>query len=163
MPPNKDQILAALPSLSQEALQAIKTAAEGLLNRGQGNSPPQNNSLAWLYEALQATLGVRYGPAWLESPAGKRFRQASLHIDLFLSAHFPEVVKSRTATTAMMRWIIEMIIKDLRKRDIVVGAGTITQQFSRVRTIFENEFPGYINSGLASKIAEHILEREPYQ
>ena len=59
----KDQIIGALPTLSQSDLSAIKALTGVLLEPGPpkaANGP--NNPQAALFGAMQGVLGVRYGP-----------------------------------------------------------------------------------------------------
>ena len=48
--------------------------------------------------------------------------------------------------------IIEFIIAYLRKIKVIVSLKTIIDQLANWRTFIDNEFPGYIENGLISKI-----------
>lgn len=48
--------------------------------------------------------------------------------------------------------IIEFIINYLRKIKVIVSLKTIIDQLANWRTFIDNEFPGYIENGLISKI-----------
>lgn len=160
---SKDQILASLTALDNEALSAISVACSALLNSRHPDSTPANDPLAWLFEALQATLRVRYGPRWLQTSTGRYFAgthggQAAIKV---LNDLFPEVMKKKVGAQAMMRWLIEMIVLDLKKKGVSISTGGVVRNLGRARFILMAAFPDYIESGMSSIIADHIINREP--
>lgn len=161
-PLTQDQILAALPTLKPDALKAVQMAAGALLTKGQADSPNQNNAQAWLFEALQATLGVHYGPRWFEGVTGRQFKQNAPQVIDFLEKHFPQAMNNRVAATALMRWLIEMISNDLKAKGVPLSTTGVVRNLIRSKAVFEQQFPDYINSGLGHLIADHIINREPY-
>lgn len=159
-----DQILTALPQLEPSDLRAIIAAAGELLTRP-GTTPhvAENNVSAWLYEALTATLRVTYNyPVWVMTPTGKLFSRNAPSVIKFIEDNFPAILDKKVLAQAFMRWVIEMIVSDLKEINIPISTKAVIFNFSRVPSIFEKAFPGYLEANLGYKIVNAIINRENF-
>jgi hypothetical protein len=160
----KDEILASLPQLDADALQAIVSAAKGLLAaKATPLAPVNNDPQGWLYEALTAVLQVTYPPSWHSTPTGKLFAKNAAPLLKFYDDNFGYQMGKRIAALALMRFGFEMVADHLKNVvGVPLSTGVMVRNMEMVPGCFEAQFPDYLKSGMATMIAQHILEREPY-
>ena len=146
----KDQIIGALPTLSQSDLTAIKAVTVALLGHGLPdavNGP--NGPSAWLFEALAGVLGVSYG---LQSGSAKQFNKSAPVFLKFVEEHFSSSLTKKVNGVAVMRTLLMLIIDDLKGRGVPVSLGSVIVNMPRMPEVFDTAFPNYLSSGLAALI-----------
>ena len=68
----------------------------------------------------------------------------------FVQKHFGKISKvDRLGVYVLMH---NILINDLRKRNIPVSIGSICRNLNRITETFNNEFPGYFESGMGKVI-----------
>ena len=157
MPLKKDQILAALPGLSQPDLLAIRAAISALLGPDQGKPAPQG--VGPLYEALLAYLGLP-GPQWgrfATSRAGQAFKQATPNVLAFMGAFGP---LKRVERLAIYKVVFGLLAADLKRRGIPVSLSTLSYSMERVPDVFKSAYPGYLEGGLGLLIVKSITRKK---
>lgn len=146
----KDQIITALPGMSQQDLLAIRAVTGHLLQPGATtvqNSP--DNAQGWLFAALAGLLNT----TGISTDHVKQFEKNAPAFLAFVSKHFSDVLNSKVRALSLMTSLLQMIAYDLKSRGIPVTANTVTQHMPRIAEIFEAGFPGYIDSGIAGMCA----------
>ena len=159
----KDQILSALPYLDEPALQAIVSAAKGLLaGRATPLASISNDPQAWLYEALTATLAVTYPPSWHTTPTGKLFARNAPTLLKFYTDAFGSEMHKRIAALGIMRFGFDLLAQHLFRKSIPLSTGVMVRNMDGIPALLKMAFPNYIESGMGNVIVQHIMEREPY-
>jgi hypothetical protein len=157
---NKDQILAALPSLNQDDLRAIAAVIVSMLRRDgtvgplvkQGNSPN-----TWLAEALQATLGQPNYP--LRGTALKAFNKNAPIALAFMNTHFAAPMTRYDRALALMRYLLGLLADNLKVMKVPVTTTTLAQNLHRIPEVFNDAFPGYALSNATAMIAMTLLDK----
>lgn len=149
----RDQILAALPSLSQADLRAIN-AASGALMAGRHPVAPQpfETPQGWLAEALQGALGL--GGAGARQLPSTFNKQAPTALAFMVQAFGP--LKNKTTTLAIMRLILGLLVADLKNKQVKISVGSLSSNLGRVQQVFEEAYPGYLENGIASLVLQAI-------
>ena len=152
----KDLILGALPSLKPADLQAIRAACEALLGQKAGKVAPKPNSpQAWLYEALQAVLGTNLNTVSLTG--GKQLdKNMPMAVDFFTKSFAP-AMKNRTKAVAVMKYVLNLLVVDLKYKKVPILPGTIATNLPRLPEVFDRCFPGYIHSSLTGLILNLMM------
>jgi hypothetical protein len=142
----KDQIIGALPHLSQPDLLAIKTAAGALLQQGAtGTQNDPENAQGWLFAALAGVLNMGHRLPDSVKPFNKN---APLFLG-FVAAHFASAMHKKIDALAVMTGLLQLLASDLKGRQIPVTYKTMAEHLPRIAEVFELAFPGYLASGLA--------------
>lgn len=149
----KDKILASLPSLSPDDLKAIRAVIGKLLGDGgiAGHPDDPTGYEPWLREAIQAVSG---GGVVLLSD--KAFNKNAPEAIRFMRKHFEQALTNKTTALALMRYLIGLLIDDLKAMKVPVTRNTVVQNLHRLGEVFNNAFPGYANGQAASLIAAMI-------
>ena len=139
----KDQIIAALPLLNEADLKAISAVLSSLLGNGASATPtPVEGPQAWLFVAIQSILnGVYQPPSSL-----KGFHSNSVIFIEFVKVNFPAALNKKIVGIAVMKQLVSLIADDLRDKKVPVTWGTLVQNLSRIPSVFDAAFPGYIES-----------------
>jgi hypothetical protein len=159
---NKDNILAALPSLSPNDLQALQAVIGELLGQKAAKVPhAQNNAQAWLYEAMAATINSHQGyDSFMASSAGKQFTKGAPDAVSFVMATFEQARGHKTFAVAIMRHLIGLLVADLRAKKVPVTRGILSVNLSRLAEVFDKANPGYANAGVATLISKALTKRK---
>ena len=144
MPLTKDQILAALPSLSQADLKALGAVIGGLVRAEAPDA--SNDPTAWLAEALGAVTGV----SWLGGAGAAFNKNAPLAIK-FMQTHFTGALNNKITALALMRYLLLLLVANLKEMKVPVSRLTLSQNLHRLGEVFNDAFPGYGN-GKAAKL-----------
>lgn len=154
----KDKILASLPNLNQADLKAIVAVASGLLEQAPRVTPKAaNGAQAWLYEALGAVVSTEGGHgAIFNKGFGKN---APIVID-FMKANFPKAMENKTTALALMRYLLGLLVNDLKTIQVPVTKNTMAMNLGRLPAVFENAFPDYTKAGIAMLVMQKILGKE---
>lgn len=151
----RDDILAALPKLTRNDLLALQGVILSLL----GASKPDDLShpSLKLYSALTAICGASVPYAtFLLSNHGKLFKKNTPAVMEFIAATFPNL-KTKVEEQAVMRLVLGLVVDDLAARlRAKPSMGMVASNLPRIPELFENAYPGYLESGLAHLIADKI-------
>ena len=161
-PVSKDQILGSLPTLTKADLQALQTVIGGLLGNGATKQAPNpNDPQVWLFEALAATLHLRqsYYPAFMASPVGKTFNKNAPVALGFMTDVFEVAMGSKTSAIGLMRYLLGLLVADLKVKKVPVTRNSIVSNLIRLPEVFENAYPGYIQSGVAKLVMLSVIGR----
>ncbi len=155
---DKDQILAALPALNHTDLQAVAAVTGKLLADtadGVAGDPAK-----WLYEALAGMLGLPFSYDYMQRQhSAKQFNANAPVFLAFMTANLGErVFHKKVVCIAVMNTLLQLICDDLKAKRVPVTLGTVSMNLPRIATVFEQAFPGYIESNLAS-MAVKVLHR----
>ena len=153
----KDQILAALPTLSKGDLKAIQTVIGGfLVNGGSNEAWPPNNQQAWLIEAIWAASGQHTSRV-----IGRTFKLAfnknATAALSFMEDSFKPSLDNKVLALGAMRYLLSLLADDLKAKKIPVSPTTLVINLGRLPEVYEAAFPGYIQSGLAGLITNSIF------
>ena len=151
----KDQILAALPNLNPEALQAIGAACRAFTG-GASNYQPESTQ-AWLATAVGAVIG---GNAPLNGAALKAFNKNAPLALGFMTEHFAKALENKTTALALMRYLLRLLANDLQNMKVPVTRVTLAQNLHRVGEVFENSFPGYAPHKVTMLVLAAILNEK---
>jgi hypothetical protein len=138
----KDQVLASLPSLSHDDLKAIRAVIGGLLGEkaSGGLSVASDHPYEWLTAAIGAAIGHK-GP--MNGYTVREFKKRAPVAMTFINENFADAMKNKTSALAMMRYLIILLIDDMKIKRMPVTLVTVTQNLHRLQEVFNNAFPGY--------------------
>ena len=155
----KDQILAALPKLSQADIAAIAAMATSL-SAGRTAAPDKRGAAAGsaIFDALQAAVGATmpYETFMATRNGTKLHAQGIPHLELFLDKHFKGWNNNRVSQQAFLSFMFELLADDLKERGVTPTLGIMVVNLNRVHEVFENAFPGYIASGMGKLILKNF-------
>ena len=148
-------LLAELPKLRPDELATVKAAAEHLLG-AQHEAP---DSTTPLYDALTSLLGnqMPYGRFKL-SASWRMWARNAPTVVTFIDKNFPKATK--VARLALMKFIVETLIAEMRERKIPVTVGSVTNNLTRCPEVFEMAFPDYIESGLQHLVLKAMEKKK---
>jgi len=152
MTPN--QIIAALPALTAHDLRAIRAAADALLG-------PVATPAPILFDAMVRLLGLRLPYSRFQANSRfKAWQHGEALVTNFVHDTWPEIENSKVAQTAMQSFLLDILISDLKKRNLPVSPGVIAVNLERIPQCFEAAFPGYRDGGWAKLILNSMLRRK---
>ena len=152
-----DTILGALPALKPAELQVIQAACTALLGPKAAKATQRPNTPeAWLYEALQAVLSATHGVMGF---ASKHLDKNSPDAIAFMNKVFGKYMTNRTTALAVMKCVLWLLMDDLKKRKIPISPKTIAVHLPRLSEVWENSYPGYVQSGLVDLVVKPMMKR----
>jgi len=147
MPVTKDQILGALPSLSQQDLKVIQTlAGRLLLEKAPNRANEPQNAQAWLFRAMQALLNYPYA---LPASTAQVFKQNAPGFVAFAETTCSGGMARQVDGLALLGRLLQLLADDLKGRGLPISMRTMVAHLPRMATVFDAAFPGYLQSGLA--------------
>lgn len=153
----KDQIVGALPKLSVEELKAIAAVTASLINDRTGASSEALTPTAQLaFTALSKALNLAIGPANLPPKLRKQFEAKVDELLAWLDTNMKGWRGSKNSELALLTYLFDLLVKDLRKKLIVPTVGTVIGNIHRIPRVLDFAFPGYINSGMAGLILNNF-------
>lgn len=145
------KIIAELPRLSKSELKTVELAVRQL-------STSENE----IDEGLFSVISVQ-----LNSRAPYSFFVKSRFYKSWLAgqANFADFVEDITAKKnlkkvqllAVKRFLIQLIIEDLKTRNIRPTVGTVATSIGRIYDIFDCAYPGYIKAGHGDLVVKLII------
>lgn len=146
-------VLKLLPKLSKAELSTVELAIQELLKtKGTAGEPP-------LYAALGNAM--QQCPPWgmfAKTNAALAFSRHAERAELFLKHHFPKAKK--LDLHYLRTFTLRALIVDLKARDVPITVGTVTKNLGRFADVFEDQFPGYLQGGLAWLILRTLKRGE---
>jgi hypothetical protein len=139
-----NDLLATLPSLSKHDLALVRGAADRLLGVSAATAGP-------LYDALTNVLRLKLGFAQFQRTATyKIWQKAEPGVVSFMNEGWPGL--SKVATMALMTYLLELLVSDLKGRGVPVSLGAVVSNLGRLPEVFDNNFPGYAEAGLCGLV-----------
>lgn len=155
---SKDQILAALPNLQKSDLEAIHAISGSLLAGATGASASSGAvPLApMIFDALVSAVGATTAYSSYSPTATRQFEKRVPDLTKFLDAHFTGWDNNKVGQIAVLRMLFGLIADDLRGRGVNPTIGMLVVNMGRIAEVFENAFPGYLESGIASVVLKNF-------
>ena len=157
---SKDTILAALPKLDRASLGAIQAAVAHLRGSTPQNAPAPvvTQAEGWLFTAITAALGVKMGfDRMASTETYKHWQKHTPEAIGFITAQFAEALDKQATALALTRFLVGLIITDLKRQKVPVSLHSVIVNLGRMPSVFEDQFPGYIQSG-AAKLVLHSIK-----
>lgn len=79
-------------------------------------------------------------------------------VNQFINQHFQPYIQSKVQHIGICRIIIQVLLTDLKCLHIPISLGTIARNLHRVPQAFDNQFPNYIQSGLAHLVVQAMTK-----
>lgn len=155
---SKDDILAALPTLTRPELEAIQAVCASLTGGHTAAFEPGAGTLAAsLLNALCAAVNATVSPANLSGTAtGKTFNKHLPAVTKFLAAHFKGYDDNKLVELAFLRLLADLLADDLKGRGVTPTIGILVTNLTRLPEVFDNAYPGYLAAGMGSFILDLI-------
>lgn len=153
------ELLGVLPKLSLEELATVRATIEHLLGQRQAATPTAPKPEIALYEAARAIVGgpMAYGP-FANSVAGRAWAKNAPSAVAFIDT-FP--TDRRVSRNALDTFMLGLIVDDLKAKRIPVSMGTIANNLGRLKQLFDQGYPGYIESGMQHVVLKALKINEP--
>lgn len=148
-----DEVLAALPKLSQPELASVRAALEHLLV----HQVDELDTTSPLYIAMSELLGVGLSfRDFHNAQSYSTWRKVAPKVVAFMEATFPHTTK--VTKFAMMTFMLEALMDDLKGRGVPLTLSTVTVNLARLPALFDQEFPGYRESGKAHLVLKAMTK-----
>ena len=134
--------ISVLPNLSQQELLTLKAAIEELLTKTKNDDEPP------LYGAIAKVLGT--APPYPIFKQTKQWQRHADNVSLFIEQNFETATKLQKY--ALMQFIVEALVADLKERGVPITIGTVVSNLGRFAQVWENQFPNYIKAGMQNLI-----------
>jgi hypothetical protein len=140
------KIISALALLSVAERAAVRVALDSL------GAPKTNyGPTVALYEAIATVCGTTLPLSrFTRTVHGKAWAEKSASAMKFIHDTFPNLRKP--AELALQRMLINALADDLRRRKVPISVGSVVAALDRLPRVFENCFPGYLESGMAELV-----------
>ena len=150
--PTYHEILAALPRLEPDQLCNIQTVLSTVLGTKVASGIEPDD---WLYDAMRRVVGstVAYS-VFMKTNAAAQWRRKSPSVLSFMETTFPGI--NRVLQNAVAQFLFEMLRDDLHSRQTPVTLGSMSINSDRIPAVFDLQFPGYRENGLASLILKRM-------
>lgn len=154
----KDEIIAALPSLTRPDLEQIHALASSLLGGHLGNVAGPAPTLAGpLIEALGGAINAAMPLSNLTgTTTGKTFQKHLPAVGKFLDAHFNGWSTNKLTQTAFLHMLMGLLRDDLKERGVTPSLGIMVSNLGRLPEIFDNAYPQYLEAGLGDMVLRHF-------
>jgi hypothetical protein len=149
----KGEILKALPKLSRADLEAITAVAQSLLGASQAPKAGSAAPLAaQLFEGISGALNLNasYG----NMPAVLKVKLDAKAADLtgFFDRSFKGWDSNKTRQRKFLLFMFGLLREDLKRLKLKPTLTTMINNLHRMTEVFDDAFPGYRASGLASMV-----------
>lgn len=151
-----EAVISQLSTLDKTDLLKVRQLTEILLGgntNADQNISNENESI--LFEAVKAELAAngfngRIPYSTLkESNFYKTWGRGLTVVNQFIDQHFKEHITRRVQHIALCRILIAALLAELKRQHIPPSLGSIARNLHRVPQAFDNQFPNYLQSGLA--------------
>lgn len=158
-------VVSQLPTIDHKGLLTIQRALAMLLTTEEQNSGGHPDGFeAVMYEALIAEFeerGLRRAISWDQFRKMNQYRNWRRNlpaVEDFMNTHFKEHMKDRRVRSGICRLLIGSLMNELKRRELSISYGIICSNIGRLSEVFDNAFPGYLQSGMAG-IIPMVLKR----
>lgn len=153
----RDDIIGALPKLSQPDLIAIQSLISALIKPAGEVSGQAGGSGPIIFEALSGAVNATVALANLTGTAtGKTFQKHLPAVTKFLDAHFKGWDANKLVQTAFLSMLMELLRDDLKERGVTPSLGIMVTNLLRLPEVFSNAFPNYLEAGLGDMVLRHF-------
>lgn len=151
--PNLPKLIQALPSLTQAELQALKLAIDTLLDA------PDNTGAEELFQITVNILGIKSigYKQFSKTKAYGSWVRNSVCIDTLIDTIIGDSPRSKIQIAHLKKFLMQMIIDDLKGSTITMPI--IAYSMAHIEETFNNQFPGYLSSGLAHLALRGMLAK----
>lgn len=148
-----NKVLGILPGLSQQELATVRAAIDHLLV----HQVDELDTTSPLYTAIATMLGVGLSYRDFHNvQAYSTWRKVAPKVVSFIQETFPQATK--VTKTAMMTFMLEALMDDLKGRGVSITLKTMTVNLSRLPMLFDQEFPDYRQNGMAHLVLEAMTK-----
>lgn len=145
------EIIKQLPRLSQQELKTLRLAINELSTR------KDDEGESFLYTALLKVTGSRTPYAIFMKTSGYQHWKRHLpDIERFIATNFP--LANRITGLALATFTLQALCQDLKGRNVPISMGSVAKNLGRFADVFEDQFPGYLSSGLGPLILTMLKE-----
>ncbi|SRR6266852_4417557 len=155
MPLTKDQILGALPNLSQADLAMVHAMSGQLLAPTQGMSDTKQV----LFDALAATISHPMPYSNMPTNLASQFERHFPDLLLFFDKHFKGWDSNKIVQTGFLRMIFSLIADDLKRHGVTPSIGMLVHNLPRIYEIVDNAFPNYLKNNMGHMILKIFSKR----
>lgn len=150
------EIMEALPDLSPQELEEVRKRTSALLELQRSAGSSENDDAQNLHRQMQDTL-ERWGiPESLPYGAAKRtshWKQFTEGAEAFMGFVREHIKPRRRAEEARAVYVLlDMHCRRLREQGIPLSHRTLSQALKRTPQVVDDQFPGYLRSGLLPAI-----------
>jgi hypothetical protein len=143
-------IMPLLPLLSQRDLTLVRAAADRLLNASA--APP-----GALYDALLTVVGATLPfTRFQKSAAYKNWSENERQLQAFINTFG---TMNKVTERSLMLYLLDMLKVDLMTRKIPISIGTLAMNVGSIPAVFDLNFPGYREAGLAKMVLKSMVHR----
>ena len=150
-----NKLIEALPGLSQAELRAVKLAVERLLD----TKPKELDED--LFHAVLDVLGTKsIGiKAFMKTKAYPIFIENQKYVNELIDRIIGDIPRNKVKVVHLKRFLVSLIAADLFNRypkDITPTMPSISMHLCNIEEVFEQSFPGYIQSGLTHLVLKGL-------
>lgn len=146
----KDEILAALPKLTQSELEVVHGLSGHLL--GVARLPVTGTAQAIINALLTATGQPTGYLNPLAATQWKAFEARVANLTLFLNQHFKGWDDNKITQLAFLTMLFQLLTDDLKRHGVKPTLGVMLINLKRIPQIFDDAFPDYLESGMGHVI-----------
>ena len=150
-----DDALAALPTMTPTQLRQVQARTIFLLATTGGSAGIEEERRA-LYQTISdvlKSLHLKNSPPWAVFKKNRFYNHYNTSYDLledFMVENFEGM--STPERIQFYRLVLRILVRDLKRIGVEVSIGSITTNLGRVPSLIDRAFPGYIESGMMSKV-----------
>lgn len=159
-------VMTQLSTFGKNDLLQIQQLTNMLLGTNINNTPDhQDDNDMMLFDSVRVELAAnglngRIPYTTLkESKFYKQWCNGLGVVNQFVDTHFKDHINRKLQRVAICRIIVQILISELRRQNIPVSLGTIARNMHRVPQAFDNQFPGYLQCGLAYLIVKSMTPK----
>lgn len=157
----KDDILGALPALSQADLAAIQALTASLLNdRTAAVDGPATPLAGLTWQAMHTAVNAPHSLP-IGTPAGRSLNKRVAGLEKFLNRHFSGWDSNKVSALAFLTMLIRLLRDDLQERGVRPTILLLANNLIRLPEVFEDAYPGYLEAGLANHVLRHFQKAVP--
>jgi hypothetical protein len=146
-----NDLIKQLPKLTQSELKLLRLAIDELSVR------KDDEGESYLYSALLKATGSRTPYSlFMKTTAYPHWRRHLPDIERFIATNFPSA--NRITGLALATFTLQALCQDLKRRNVPISMGSVAKNLGRFADVFEDQFPGYLSSGLGPLILTMLKE-----
>lgn len=148
-----NEILAALPKLSQPELATIKAAVEHLLTK-----LDSTDDTLPLFTIVRLRLGVKVSFGQFKATSAYPvWRKKAAVVVSFIDQWWPDAKK--TERGALLTLAVDLLLSDLKRCQIPATLSSISSSLDRIPQLIDFELPDYRQSGLSHLVLKAMSTR----
>lgn len=158
---NKNQILAALPKLSQADLAELAAVISHLQNKARTAGKPEGAITVpqLLFDALAATVGASMRLQNLPPPLLKKLNTQAGPLKQFLDTDFKGWDENKLTQTAFLTFLMSLLTNMLTAYGTKPSVRTMILNLDKLPKAFDEEFPDYRLSGMGHMVLRRFQRK----